>query len=69
MKKKEMTERQGRMVAEFYLGKVQRGKMTEDECVEEIRRKLGKEGYDTGAILWTISEFTDLVREHGDYKW
>ena len=69
MAKKQLTEKQGRIIAELYLGKVQKGRITEDQGLNEIRRKLEKEGYDRGSVAWVQLEFTELVRKHGDYRW
>lgn len=67
--KKEISESQGKAVASLYLGKLQRGKMSRDECIEEIRKKLEREGYSRGAIVGVQAEFNYLAEKHGNYKW
>lgn len=66
---KELTDKQGEAIAMLYLGKVQRGIMTEEECEREIENKLKREGYGKGSILGVLMDFNRLVRKHGDYKW
>ena len=50
-------------------GKLQRGKLSREECMDEIQIKLSKEGYSKGSILGVQAEFNHLADEHGDYKW
>ncbi len=66
---KEITERQGKAVVSLYLGKLQRNKLNYNECVDEIRRKLEKEGYSNGSILGVLSEFNHQAEKYGNYKW
>ena len=66
---KEIDDRQGKAVASLYLGKLQRGKLRREQCEEEIKQKLEKEGYSRGSILGVLLEFNHLVDKHGVYKW
>lgn len=66
---KEISDRQGKAVASVYLGKLQRGQLSEDECLNEIRRKLGKEGYSNGSIIGVQAEFNYLAEKAGKYRW
>ena len=66
---KELTQKEGNVIALLYLGKLQRGKLSREECMDEIQIKLSKEGYSKGSILGVQAEFNHLADEHGDYKW
>ena len=69
MGNKELSNTQGEAVAKLYLGKVQRGRIDIDQGLEEIEKKLNREGYSRGSIIGVQNEFLHLVEQYGDYRW